>query len=98
MKLPCECWSTSSGDSIHAEVVVVEPTGSQTELALHKSKHELAATFRKRLNVRPGETVHLKPGTEHLFDQTTDLRILADVEWRANFHEDCLADTDRAPV
>ena len=70
----------ASGDSIHAEVAVVEPTGSQTELVLRKGKHELTATFQQRLSVRPGDMVHLKPGTEHLhlFDQTTGRRLLAD--------------------
>tara|TARA_R110002124_G_scaffold104370_10_gene254325 strand:- start:9503 stop:9655 length:153 start_codon:yes stop_codon:yes gene_type:complete len=47
---------------------------------LRKDRHELTATFQKRLSVRPGETVHLKPGTEHLhlFDLATGLRLLPD--------------------
>ncbi|WP_319529694.1 sn-glycerol-3-phosphate ABC transporter ATP-binding protein UgpC [uncultured Cohaesibacter sp.] len=59
--------------SISAQVIVVEATGSETELVLRKGSDELIASFRDRISIRPGETVHLKsdPDKFHLFDPQT---------------------------
>lgn len=66
-----------SDATISAEVVVVEPTGSETELILRKAGHNITATFRDRLNVRPGDTVHLLPEAErtYVFDSVSNERI-----------------------
>ena len=64
-------------DSFRAQIVVVEPTGAQTEVLLRKGSDELTVTFPHRLHVQPGETMHLKPkaGQVHVFDRATELRL-----------------------
>ena len=72
-----ELVSESGAGTISAEVAVIEPTGSETELFLRKGKDQIIASFRERINVRPGEIVHLaaSPATYHLFDSATELAI-----------------------
>jgi multiple sugar transport system ATP-binding protein len=62
---------------IPAEIVVVEPTGSETHLVLRAGGQELLAVLRDRVALRPGDAVHLTPDTAHvhLFDGTTGNRI-----------------------
>ena len=64
-------------DNFGAEVVVVEPTGADTELVLRKGGQQFIASFRDRLAVNPGDRLHLAlvPGRAHLFDPETGLRI-----------------------
>ncbi|MDW4497199.1 sn-glycerol-3-phosphate ABC transporter ATP-binding protein UgpC [Sulfitobacter sp. D35] len=59
--------------TIAARVVVVEPTGSDTELLLRKGDDEITASFRGRTDVRPGQVLHLTadPAACHLFDRDT---------------------------
>ncbi len=66
---------TDSG--IAAQVVVVEPTGSETHVMLRFGARELVAVFRERHDFRPGQAVHLtpEPGLVHLFDGETGDRI-----------------------
>nr|WP_320144658.1 sn-glycerol-3-phosphate ABC transporter ATP-binding protein UgpC [uncultured Cohaesibacter sp.] len=65
--------SEAEEGSISAQVVVVEATGAETELVLRKGTHELIVSFRDRISIRPGETVHLAmdPNTFHLFNPQT---------------------------
>nr|WP_321481856.1 sn-glycerol-3-phosphate ABC transporter ATP-binding protein UgpC [uncultured Cohaesibacter sp.] len=65
--------------SISAQVVVVEATGAETELVLRKGTHELVASFRERISIRPGETVHLAtdPKSFHLFDPQTEAALVS---------------------
>ena len=58
-------WSTASGPSISladdgapAEVVVVEPTGSETQVVASSAAQEIICVFRERITVGPGETIH----------------------------------------
>ncbi|MDV7141813.1 sn-glycerol-3-phosphate ABC transporter ATP-binding protein UgpC [Tropicimonas sp. TH_r6] len=69
--------SEASDGTISAEVAVIEPTGSETELFLRKGSDQIIASFRERINVRPGETVHLAadPAKYHLFDSATEIAI-----------------------
>ncbi|WP_298962881.1 sn-glycerol-3-phosphate ABC transporter ATP-binding protein UgpC [uncultured Roseibium sp.] len=46
-------------NTITAEVVVVEPTGSITEIVLRKGERDFTITSSERLNLRAGETVSL---------------------------------------
>ncbi len=64
-------------DNFGAEVVVVEPTGADTELVMRKGGQQFIATFRDRLSVRPGDRLHLAPiaGRAHLFDPATGARM-----------------------
>ena len=52
------------------EVVVVEPTGADTQLYCRFMDKEVTATIRDRTNVRPGDQITLVPdaGRAHLFD------------------------------
>ncbi|WP_306258305.1 ABC transporter ATP-binding protein [Pararhizobium sp. IMCC21322] len=69
--------SEPSDHSIHAEIVVVEPTGAQTQLVMRKGGNELTATFGDRLNVKPGESIHLQVNQNrlHMFDHATGSRL-----------------------
>jgi multiple sugar transport system ATP-binding protein len=60
-----------------ANVVVVEPTGSETHVVLRLGSQDMVAVFRERHGFRPGDTIHLAPRPEliHLFDADTGERI-----------------------
>jgi multiple sugar transport system ATP-binding protein len=66
-----------AADGIPAELVVIEPTGSETHLVLRAGGQELLAVSRDRLALRPGDRVHLAPDVAHvhLFDGTTGKRL-----------------------
>lgn len=49
----------SDPNTITAEVVVVEPTGSITEIVLRKGERDFTITSSERLNLQAGETVSL---------------------------------------
>jgi multiple sugar transport system ATP-binding protein len=58
-----------------AEVVVVEPTGSETQLVLRVEETKIVCVTRERLAVRAGDTIPLQvnSGNVSLFDQDTGL-------------------------
>ncbi|MCP9629489.1 sn-glycerol-3-phosphate ABC transporter ATP-binding protein UgpC [Rhodopseudomonas palustris] len=62
---------------IEAEVVVVEPTGSETQIVARVGAQELIAVFRERHQVQPGDIIHLQPRPQvaHLFDKETGQRL-----------------------
>jgi multiple sugar transport system ATP-binding protein len=64
-------------DGIPAEVVVVEPTGSETQVVAKAGGREITCVFRERVNARPGEVIHIAPNPAlvHLFDKDTGQRI-----------------------
>jgi multiple sugar transport system ATP-binding protein len=66
-----------SDSGIPAEVVVVEPTGSETHVVARAGGRELVAVFRERHAFRPGDKLHLapEPGMAHLFDGASGERI-----------------------
>ncbi|MEJ8821187.1 sn-glycerol-3-phosphate ABC transporter ATP-binding protein UgpC [Variovorax humicola] len=57
-------------EGVPAQVLLVEPLGSETQLSLRLGEMPVIALFRERLAVVPGDTLHLRPkaGTMHLFD------------------------------
>jgi multiple sugar transport system ATP-binding protein len=59
------------------EVVVVEPTGSETQVVVRLNGEELICVFRERITAKPGETIKISPTTQlvHLFDAETGKRI-----------------------
>lgn len=65
------------GDGIEAEVVVVEPTGSETQIVARIGTQDIIAIFRDRRSVQPGDRIYLKPraSAAHLFDKDTGKRI-----------------------
>ena len=62
-------------DGIAAEVVVVEPTGSETMLAVRAGGQDLTCVLRERVREQPGETVSLRPNRVHFFDAETGRRL-----------------------
>ena len=66
-----------AADGIQAEVVVVEPTGSETQVVARAEGREFLAVFRERHAFRPGERIGLRPRRElaHLFDGSTGKRL-----------------------
>ncbi|MET4388349.1 multiple sugar transport system ATP-binding protein [Bradyrhizobium sp. F1.4.3] len=62
---------------IEAEVVVVEPTGSETQIVARIGTQDIIAIFRDRRQVKPGDRVYLRPRTSaaHLFDRDTGARL-----------------------
>jgi multiple sugar transport system ATP-binding protein len=66
-----------SSDGAPAEVIVVEPTGSETLLAIRAGGVDLTCVLRDRSLPKPGDTIHLRPdpGLAHLFDASTGRRL-----------------------
>lgn len=64
-------------DGIEVEVVVVEPTGSETQIVARVGTQEIIAVFRDRHPVAPGDKIKLRPraSVAHLFDKDTGRRI-----------------------
>src|ERR671916_405101 len=64
-------------DGIPVEVVVVEPTGSETQVVVKSDGQEMIAIFRERVMARPGETIRVAPDPAlvHLFDQQSGRRL-----------------------
>jgi multiple sugar transport system ATP-binding protein len=55
---------------VAAEVVLIEPTGAETQLTANIGTDVLVATVRERLDVRPGDPLLLAPDVSklHLFE------------------------------
>ncbi len=64
-------------NGIQAEVVVVEPTGSETQVVARCGGQEVTCVFRERIEAKPGEKLGITPDTNvtHLFDAGTGKRI-----------------------
>jgi multiple sugar transport system ATP-binding protein len=66
-------------DGAEAEVQVVEPTGSELQIAAKLGGADIIAVFRERHNFKPGEKIRLKPDPRlaHLFDEPSGKRLNA---------------------
>jgi multiple sugar transport system ATP-binding protein len=64
-------------DGFEADVVVIEPTGSETQLFARLGEQEIVAIFRERHAFEPGQKIRLKPRAPvaHLFDASSGQRI-----------------------
>jgi multiple sugar transport system ATP-binding protein len=71
--------SLTSAAGLPAEVVVVEPTGADTQLYCRANGQEVTATIRDRTDCRPGDRVMLTPdfARAHLFDAASGTRLAA---------------------
>jgi multiple sugar transport system ATP-binding protein len=58
-------------DGIDIEVVVLEPTGSETQVVARLGSQSITGIFRERVNVAPGSKIKVKPDMSlvHLFDK-----------------------------
>jgi multiple sugar transport system ATP-binding protein len=70
---------TIADDGAEAEIVVVEPTGSETQVFAKLGGDEIVAVFRERHKFNPGDKIRLKPDQSvvHLFDEATGKRLTA---------------------
>ncbi|WP_158044337.1 ABC transporter ATP-binding protein [Skermanella pratensis] len=70
---------TLSDTGVPVEVVVVEPTGSETLIVVKGGQTELDCLFRSRILPAPGETLRIQPDIAHvhLFDTETGRRLAA---------------------
>ena len=66
-----------AADGFEAEVVVIEPTGSETQLFARVGGHEITAVFRERHQFAPGQRIRLRPQADHahLFDSSSGQRL-----------------------
>src|SRR6516162_7715670 len=66
-------------DGAEAEIIVVEPTGSELQIAAKLGDTDIIAVFRERHNFKPGEKIRLKPDPRlaHLFDAPSGKRLNA---------------------
>jgi multiple sugar transport system ATP-binding protein len=74
---PEHCVPSSEG--LAAQVVVVEPTGADTQLYCKLDGKDFTAVVRDRTSLTPGERVMLRPDPHktHLFDASTGRRLAA---------------------
>jgi len=64
---------------LQAEVIVVEPTGADTQIYCRSNDQEVTATIRDRTDVRAGDRIRLVPDAAraHLFDTASGKRLAA---------------------
>lgn len=72
---PTDLSLASSG--IPAQVVVVEPTGAETELLLQVGPQQLIVVLHGRTDAQPGQTVYLAVDAAkvHVFDRVSGARL-----------------------
>ncbi|MBB2973263.1 sn-glycerol-3-phosphate ABC transporter ATP-binding protein UgpC [Mesorhizobium sp. RMAD-H1] len=68
---------TLADTGVETEVVVIEPTGSETQIFARVSNDEVVAAVRERVGVRPGDMLRFRPDLNklHLFDAATGQRL-----------------------
>jgi multiple sugar transport system ATP-binding protein len=56
---------------IPAEIIVVEPTGSETQVLMRLGTQQIVGIFRERISAKPGESIGVTPelSVVHLFDK-----------------------------
>jgi multiple sugar transport system ATP-binding protein len=60
---------------VPVEVVIVEPTGADTQIFCKLAGADISAVVRERHSFRPGEAVHLLPQLTYLFDPSSGARL-----------------------
>ena len=67
----------SVGGDVKTEVIVIEPTGSETQVFARIGTEQVVGVFRERVAAKPGEMLAVTPDTKmvHLFDQGTGARL-----------------------
>ncbi len=74
---PGDLYISDNGQGIAAKVIVVEPTGAETELLLQVGEHQLVLVMHGRTDAKPDDVVHLQieAAKAHLFDATSGQRL-----------------------
>jgi multiple sugar transport system ATP-binding protein len=74
-----ESVSLGGPHAMPAQIIVIEPTGYETQLIAKFAGQDIVCVFRERLDGRPGDTVSLTfEGPLHFFDAETGAAIAAD--------------------
>jgi len=62
-----------SSEGVAGDVVVIEPTGSETQVVVRLGGKDVIGVFRERHDFHPGKQIHFlaQPDLVHLFDKTT---------------------------
>jgi multiple sugar transport system ATP-binding protein len=70
---------TASSAAVNGEVVVVEPTGADTQVVCRMGVTDIVAMVRERVDCRPGQRVGLASEAVrvHVFDATSGVRLAA---------------------
>ena len=61
---------------VPAEVVVIEPTGSETQIICKMTGVDVTAVVRERYDFRPGDRIRLAPSQLYLFDPASGARLV----------------------
>jgi multiple sugar transport system ATP-binding protein len=71
--------AVGGADGLPVDIVVVEPTGADTQLYCRFNGQEVTAMVRDRVAVRAGERIGLVPDVPrvHVFDAESGVRIAA---------------------
>ena len=66
-------------NGVDAEVLTVEPTGSETQVVARFAGNEITGAFRERIATQPGQMLKIRPegNSVHLFDAESGRRIAA---------------------
>jgi multiple sugar transport system ATP-binding protein len=66
-------------NGVDAEILTVEPTGSETQVVARFAGNDIMGAFRERISTKPGEMLKIRPepSAVHLFDTETGKRIAA---------------------
>ncbi len=74
-----EHFALAGSGGLPGDVVVVEPTGADTQVFCRVAGHEVMAMFRDRVSSQPGERIALMPDPSkaHLFDARSGARLAA---------------------
>jgi multiple sugar transport system ATP-binding protein len=72
-----EHFSIDAANGIPAEVAVIEPTGSETQVFAHLGGQDVVGVFRERIAAQPGTKLPLAPDPAkvHLFDSESGRRL-----------------------
>ena len=72
-----EHFTLGAAQGLAADVIVVEPTGSETQVALRLGGQPLMTAFRDRIDARPGERLAVWPmaASAHVFDAAGGQRL-----------------------
>jgi multiple sugar transport system ATP-binding protein len=72
-----EHFTVDAAAGVPAEVAVIEPTGSETQVFARMGGQDIVGVFRERISVQPGQTIPLAPDPAHvhLFDDATGRRL-----------------------
>jgi multiple sugar transport system ATP-binding protein len=72
-----ESFRLTAEDGLPLEVIVVEPTGSETQVVGRIAGQEITCVFRERINATGGDTICIAPDAAHahLFDKENGRRL-----------------------